>query len=65
MQNFLNKVGKTAGAAVNKAGNKANELIEVNKTESQDKHREAGHRNVETGYWRLLLLSFQGWQDRR
>ena len=42
MQNFLNKVGKTAGAAVNKAGNKANELIEVSKlkakisTEKQD-----------------------------
>lgn len=35
MQNFLNKVGKTAGAAVNKAGNKANELIEVSKLKAK------------------------------
>ena len=31
MQDFLNKVGKTATAAANKAGNKAGELIEVGK----------------------------------
>lgn len=29
MQSFLNKLGKTAGAAANKAGNKANELLEI------------------------------------
>lgn len=31
MQSFLNKVGKTATAAANKAGNKASEMIEVGK----------------------------------
>lgn len=35
MQNFLNKVGKTATAAANKAGNKANELIEIGKLKSK------------------------------
>ncbi len=31
MQSFLNKVGKTATNAANKAGNKASEMIEVGK----------------------------------
>ena len=31
MQSFLNKIGKTAGAAANKAGSKANELLEIGK----------------------------------
>ena len=31
MQSFLNKVGKKAEAAANKAGSKANELLEVGK----------------------------------
>ena len=29
MQSFLNKIGKTAGAVANKAGSKANELLEI------------------------------------
>ena len=35
MQDFLNKAGKTAGAAVNKVGNKASELIEVSKLKAK------------------------------
>lgn len=31
MQSFLNKIGKTAGVAANKAGSKANELLELGK----------------------------------
>ena len=31
MQSFLDKIGKTAGAAANKAGSKANELLEIGK----------------------------------
>ncbi len=35
MQNFLNKVGKTATDVAGKAGNKASELIEVGKLKSK------------------------------
>ena len=35
MQDFLNKVGKTASAAANKAGNKASEMIEIGKVKSK------------------------------
>ena len=35
MQNFLNKVGKTASAAANKAGSKASEMIEVGKVKNK------------------------------
>ncbi|MDO4546236.1 MAG: hypothetical protein Q4C25_08765 [Bacillota bacterium] len=35
MQDFLNKVGKSAAAAANKAGNKAGEVIEVGKIKSR------------------------------
>ena len=35
MQSFLNKVGKTAGAAMNKAGSKAGELLEVSKLKAK------------------------------
>ena len=31
MQNFLNKVGKTATEAASRAGNKAGELVEIGK----------------------------------
>lgn len=51
MQNFLNKVGKTATDVAGKAGNKASELIEVGKLKSRisAKKQEAASAKKEIG----------------
>lgn len=51
MQSFLNKVGKTASEAASRAGNKANELMEVGKLKSKvgSKKQDMGLAKKEIG----------------
>lgn len=51
MQGFFNKVGKTASEAASKAGNKANELMEVGKLKSRisSKKQDMGLAKKEIG----------------
>lgn len=65
MQNFLNKVGKTATDAAGKAGNKASELIEVGKLKSKisAKKQEAASAKKEIGNYCYGLFEQGGIDD--
>ena len=58
MQDFLSKVGKTATAAANKAGNKASELFEVGKLKgkisSQKQEINAAKKAIGERYYALF-----------
>ncbi len=65
MQNFLNKVGKTATDVAGKAGNKASELIEVGKLKSKisAKKQEAASAKKEIGNYCYGLFEQGGIDD--
>lgn len=65
MQNFLNKVGKTATDVAGKAGNKASELIEVGKLKSKisAKKQEATSAKKEIGNYCYGLFEQGGIDD--
>lgn len=44
MQNFFNKIGKTASEAASKAGSKASELMENRQAEGKDHNEKAVYR---------------------
>ena len=44
MQNFFNKIGKTASEAASKAGSKASELMGDRQAEGQDHNEKAVYR---------------------
>ena len=44
MQNFFNKISKTASEAASKAGSKASELMEIGQAEGQDHNEKAVYR---------------------
>lgn len=65
MQNFLNKVGKTATDVAGKAGNKASELIEVGKLKSKisAKKQETASAKKEIGNYCYGLFEQGGIDD--